>query len=358
MADSYFPGYALQWLSTSTATLFNQIIGNTVVDGIAASAGSGLTLNIASGDARINGYWVAVGTGHTETMTASATNYVWLQLTLNGSSQLTGWTFIVNTTGTNPGNAIPIATVVTGASSITTVTDTRGILGIGYNAGFLEGSLNLNGQTLPGNATFSGNLTLSGGLTLNGAISGSGGPLVSSLSATNGLSVSNPTGIGAASYSIVLNGPTLSNGSSGLSLNLANANTWTALQTFGTDISFMGEQVSGATITSGTFLYDNGTNWVRQALVAGTNISVSNATINVINNPTFSGLVTANAGLSSTTGTFSGLLTANGAINVPTGSYYQANGSDVLGWDGSNVILNLASVGAVVVKSGFRAYSD
>ncbi|MHB1909772.1 MAG: beta strand repeat-containing protein [Nitrososphaerales archaeon] len=183
------------------------------------------------------------------------------------------------------------------------------------------------------------------------------GPLVTSLTATNGLSVSG-SGVGAYSYSLVLNGSTLSNGSSGLSLNLGNANTWSALQTFGTDISFMGEQVSGSTITTGTFLYDNGTNWMRQALVAGTNISVSNATINVINNPTFSGLVTANAGLSSTTGTFSGLITANGAINVPSGSYYQANGSDVLGWDGSNVILNLANVGNTVVKSIFRPYTD
>ncbi len=58
------------------------------------------------------------------------------------------------------------------------------------------------------------------------------GPLVSSLTATNGLSVTNPSGVGASSYSLVLNGTTLSLGSSGLSLNLGNANTWTAIQYF------------------------------------------------------------------------------------------------------------------------------
>lgn len=89
-----------------------------------------------------------------------------------------------------------------------------------------------------GAATFAGLLTASAGITVpSGEIitnSGTyaGSPLVTSLAATDGLSVSNPTSPGAASYSLVLNGTSLSNGASGLALNLANANTWGAAQGF------------------------------------------------------------------------------------------------------------------------------
>ena len=62
------------------------------------------------------------------------------------------------------------------------------------------------------------------------------------------------------------------------SLALGHANTWTALQTFGNDISFLGAQPSG-TIASGNLLYYNGTNWIGQSLAAGTGISVSGTTV-------------------------------------------------------------------------------
>lgn len=45
---------------------------------------------------------------------------------------------------------------------------------------------------------------------------------------------------------------------------IGTAQTWSALQTFGTNISFMGEQLSGS-ITSGGVLYTNGTNWLCNA---------------------------------------------------------------------------------------------
>jgi hypothetical protein len=67
------------------------------------------------------------------------------------------------------------------------------------------------------------------------------GPLLTALSATNGLRVSNPAGVGAASYSLVLNGATLSLSSGGLALNLGNANTWTAAQTFDAGLTIGGE---------------------------------------------------------------------------------------------------------------------
>ncbi len=58
------------------------------------------------------------------------------------------------------------------------------------------------------------------------------GPLLSSLTSTNGLTATNPTGVGAASYAIVLDGSTLSLNSNGLSLNLASPNSWGGPQAF------------------------------------------------------------------------------------------------------------------------------
>ncbi len=127
------------------------------------------------------------------------------------------------------------------------------------------------GVTVPTTATFTNSGTYAGSPLLTSLTAGTGvsvtnptspgtatvnvsdapntalaGPLVTSLTATDGLSVSNPTGVGAASYSMVLNGATLSNGTSGLSVNLDNANTWTAVQTLDSPV------LSGTTTNSGT----------------------------------------------------------------------------------------------------------
>lgn len=48
------------------------------------------------------------------------------------------------------------------------------------------------------------------------------------------------------------------------SLNLANANTWSALQTFGNDISFGGKTLNVSGLATGDNLQYNGTNWVNQ----------------------------------------------------------------------------------------------
>ncbi len=94
------------------------------------------------------------------------------------------------------------------------------------------GNLLVAEGTFGGLATFNAGLTVAANQTLTNNGTYAGSPLVTSLTATNGLSVSNPTSPGAASYSLVLNGTSLSNGASGLSLNLGNANTWTAAQQF------------------------------------------------------------------------------------------------------------------------------
>jgi hypothetical protein len=88
--------------------------------------GSGLTLNVAAGTANCAGTRVAYA-GGTLTMTASATNYVYL----DGTSSCV---LAQNTTGYPSTNAIFIATVVTSGSAITGITDDRTMFFIGNGA--------------------------------------------------------------------------------------------------------------------------------------------------------------------------------------------------------------------------------
>ncbi len=74
----------------------------------------------------------------------------------------------------------------------------------GYSINFTNANTWIGIQTFP--------IASIPNITLNG-------PLVSSIVASNGLAVVNPTGVGSATYSIVLNGTSLLNSSIGLSLN-------------------------------------------------------------------------------------------------------------------------------------------
>jgi fibronectin-binding autotransporter adhesin len=57
-----------------------------------------------------------------------------------------------------------------------------------------------------------------------------------------------------------------------IALNLSNANTWAAVQTFGNDISFGGATLNVSSLASGNILQYNGTNWVN---VTGAALPVS-----------------------------------------------------------------------------------
>jgi len=87
-----------------------------VTPGYKATAGSGLTLNLAAGTAFCGGN-IQSYAGGTLTMAPSATNYVYLDPSANcaPASNTSGFTAA----------AIPIATVLTGSYAVTTVTDNR-----------------------------------------------------------------------------------------------------------------------------------------------------------------------------------------------------------------------------------------
>src|SRR5271168_3188322 len=109
---------AAQQPQTQTDPTFavNAQFVNGVAPGYAPTAGSGLTLNLGSGAAFCAG-GVVTYTAGTKTLTASTTSYVYLDPSASCAPA-------VNTTGFTT-SLIPIATVVTGSSTITTITDDR-----------------------------------------------------------------------------------------------------------------------------------------------------------------------------------------------------------------------------------------
>lgn len=101
-----------------------------VKSGASGSNGGGLILSVASGHYMIGGYWVYKDASENVTLTASSTNRVWLQLAVDGSGNVNGTNWVVRTDGAAPSGqpAAMVSQVVTGASTITTITDTiRGI---------------------------------------------------------------------------------------------------------------------------------------------------------------------------------------------------------------------------------------
>lgn len=105
-----------------------------VKSGAAGSNGGGLNLTVATGHYMIGGYWVYLDASVSVLLTASQTNRVWLQLTVDGSGNVNGVSWVVRTDSTVPSGQPSVLTqiVVTGASTITTITDTfRGIIAPG-----------------------------------------------------------------------------------------------------------------------------------------------------------------------------------------------------------------------------------
>ena len=103
---------------TQTAPVYpvNAKYTNGVAPGYAPTAGSGLTLNLGGGTVFCNGSIVPYSAG-TLTMTASTTNYVYLNTASSCAPA-------VKTTGFTSAD-IPIATVVAGSSTISTISDSR-----------------------------------------------------------------------------------------------------------------------------------------------------------------------------------------------------------------------------------------
>ncbi|HEX6956267.1 MAG TPA: hypothetical protein VF156_15440 [Agromyces sp.] len=121
---------------------------NYVKSGAVCTNGGGLNLSVAAGVYCIDGRWINKDASESVLLSASATNRVWLQLTKDGSGNVTGTTWNVQTGTTVPSDAVLVAVVVTGASTITTITASfRGIIAPGGDLVYSQITAGVSGAT-------------------------------------------------------------------------------------------------------------------------------------------------------------------------------------------------------------------
>ncbi len=88
------------------------------VSGYTLSAGTGLNADVAAGTCVVNGYHIVSDATQAVAVTASQTNYLWLN---------EDGTLSANTTGTNPGSELLLGTATTDGSGVTAVSHTYNI---------------------------------------------------------------------------------------------------------------------------------------------------------------------------------------------------------------------------------------
>jgi hypothetical protein len=102
-------------------------LDNFVLSGYVLTNGGGLTLQVASGEAWIDGRRCSSPITTNHALTASVTNYVYLQIVLDVNGYTTELRINSNSTGTPPANSVFLGTVLTDGVSILTITDFRHI---------------------------------------------------------------------------------------------------------------------------------------------------------------------------------------------------------------------------------------
>lgn len=165
-----------------------------VKSGAAGSNGGGLNLNVALGVYMIGGYYVSKTATETVALNASTTNYVWLQLTVDGSNNVTGTQWVVRTSTGAPSGAasVLVNTGVTGGSTITTITDSwRGVISPGGVVGYNSYTTNIGTTGVVTSFAAPGDgltdMWLEGGCALNANVS-SGSPRVDLVDGSTALS--------------------------------------------------------------------------------------------------------------------------------------------------------------------------
>lgn len=87
--------------------------GAWTTEGYDVTVSSGIIVDVAAGEALVNGYLVSSDATQQVTLADNNTNYLWLE---------PDGTLTDSTTGSNPGNALLLATIVTSGGSITSIT--------------------------------------------------------------------------------------------------------------------------------------------------------------------------------------------------------------------------------------------
>jgi hypothetical protein len=119
------PAYGVWIQDTDLNSNLSVLLDGSVKYGLTPSAGTGLTIAIATGKAVIEGHEITDPTGSTITVPASTSSSIWLQLIKNSSGQVTGAQYTVSVT--QPSDSILLCNFTSGTSSVSSVTDARTI---------------------------------------------------------------------------------------------------------------------------------------------------------------------------------------------------------------------------------------
>ena len=94
--------------------------------GFVITAGSGLSVNIAAGTARVKGLYVeADASENVASLTANSPNHIYITLARDSNSEAESWSFTKNTTGSLPADSFFIGNAVCGGSTVTTINQTE-----------------------------------------------------------------------------------------------------------------------------------------------------------------------------------------------------------------------------------------
>jgi len=94
--------------------------------GFAIAIGSGLSVDIALGTARVKGLYIeATASENVGSLTASSANYIYITLARDSNSEAESWSFTKNTTGTTPTDSFFLGSATCGGSTVTTVNQTE-----------------------------------------------------------------------------------------------------------------------------------------------------------------------------------------------------------------------------------------
>jgi len=102
--------------------MFNDVIHDYLVSGFTLTAGTGLSVNISVGKARLKGLFVHNDSSSSKgSLTANDVNYIYITLARDSNSQAESWSFTSNLTGTTPTDSLLIGTATTNGSGVTAV---------------------------------------------------------------------------------------------------------------------------------------------------------------------------------------------------------------------------------------------
>lgn len=100
----------------------NDILNDYVKSGFTLTAGTGLSVNIATGLARLKGLFINNSTSSSKgSLTANDENYIYITLARDSNSEAESWSFTSNLTGTTPTDSLLIGTATTNGSGVTAV---------------------------------------------------------------------------------------------------------------------------------------------------------------------------------------------------------------------------------------------